>query len=352
MSTSATAVPATVLRAFPALARQLDASPAPAKVLFVHDDFVVRAGPTRYSPEIFSDPTAAWRTFCANNFRADDTSPPEATSLPLHEWNTDFAWRPIEGPSRLLDDAQRRQYNDDGYCVLPDVVPPDVVETLIAEVDRLERIGEQRLRGMQEGRAFIARADEITFTTHIVRNSPFTRRFYTSKLFCDMVFDIIGPDVRLYWDQAVYKKPFSPQPFPWHQDNGYTFVEPQQYLTCWVALSDSDESNGGLQMVPGVHTLGTIAHRRTPLGYVCYDQTPATAQSLTTKAGTIVCMSGTTPHQTGPNSTGDIRRALVAQFVPEGSVAITREADGNIVRLPTNDPIRQFPIIAAGASVG
>lgn len=352
MSTSATAVPATVLRAFPALARRLDSSAVEAKVLFVHDDLIVRAGPTRHSREIFSDPTAAWQTFCASSFRAENPLAYYAPDLPLHEWNIGFTWRPIEGPSRVLDDAQRRQYNEDGYCVLPDVVPPDVIETLIAEVDRLERVGENRLRGMREGRAFIARADEITFTTHIVRNSPFARRFYTSELFCDIVFDIIGPDVRLYWDQAVYKKPFSPQPFPWHQDNGYTFVEPQQYLTCWVALSDSDESNGGLQMVPGVHTLGTVQHRRTPLGYVCYEQTPPSARSLTTKAGTIVCMAGTTPHQTGPNSTGEIRRALVAQFVPDGAVAITREANGNIVRLPTDDPTRQFQIISAGASVG
>lgn len=347
MTTSATAVTATVLRGFPALARRLDESTADAKVLFVHDDLVVRTGPTRRSQEVFRDASASWQTFCDNGFRAGAAVPVP----PPHEWNTEFTWRLITGPSRLLTEAQRRQYNEDGYCILPDVVPAETVETLVREVDRLERIGEDRLRRMREGRAFIARADEITFTTHIVRNSPFAKQFYTSALFRDLVFDIIGPDVRLYWDQAVYKKPFSPHPFPWHQDNGYTFVEPQQYLTCWVALSDSDESNGGLQMVPGEHTKGTFQHRRTPLGYICYEAAPATARSLSTAAGTIVCMAGTTPHQTGPNATGDIRRALVAQFVPEGTIAITREANGTIVRLPTEDPIRQFPIIAGGAGV-
>jgi ectoine hydroxylase-related dioxygenase (phytanoyl-CoA dioxygenase family) len=351
MTTSATAVTATVLRGFPALARRLDESAADAKVLFVHDDLVVRTGPSRRSPVVFRDDSGSWQSFCDNGFRADAGLPQRLAAPPLHEWNTKFTWRPITGPSRLLDENQRRQYNEDGYCVLPDAVPPETIETLVREVDRLERIGEERLRRMREGRAFIARADEITFTTHIVRNSLFAKRFYQSTLFRDIVFDIIGPDVRLYWDQAVYKKPFSPHPFPWHQDNGYTFVEPQQYLTCWVALSDSDESNGGLQMVPGEHTMGTFQHRRTPLGYVCYDETPATARRLSTQAGTIVCMAGTTPHQTGPNATGEVRRALVAQFVPEGAVAITREANGNIVRLPTDDPVRQFPIISAGVGV-
>ena len=43
--------------------------------------------------------------------------------------------------------------------------------------------------------------------------------------------DLLGPDVRLYWDQAVYKKPETPREFPWHQDTGYVFTEPQDYLT-------------------------------------------------------------------------------------------------------------------------
>ena len=61
-----------------------------------------------------------------------------------------------------------------------------------------------------------------------------------------MCQDLIGGDVRLYWDQAVYKKGDTQEDFPWHQDNGYTFVNPQAYLTCWIPLTDTDESNGVL----------------------------------------------------------------------------------------------------------
>ena len=74
-----------------------------------------------------------------------------------------------------------------------------------------------------------------------------------------MCADLIGPDVRLYWDQAVYKKPGTESPFPWHQDNGYAFVEPQQYLTCWVALTDATEDNGCPWVVPGLHRRGALA---------------------------------------------------------------------------------------------
>ena len=78
---------------------------------------------------------------------------------------------------------------------------------------------------------FIARAGEITFTTHLVTRSSALRAFCASRLFQNLAHDLIGPDVRLYWDQAVYKKPGTRADFPWHQDNGYTFIEPQEYLT-------------------------------------------------------------------------------------------------------------------------
>ena len=60
----------------------------------------------------------------------------------------------------------------------------------------------------------------------------------------DLCADLLGPDVNLYWDQAVYKKPEKPRRVPWHQDNGYTYIEPQQYLTIWLALTDATEDNG------------------------------------------------------------------------------------------------------------
>jgi phytanoyl-CoA hydroxylase len=65
-----------------------------------------------------------------------------------------------------------------------------------------------------------------------VAESPVARAFASHPALTQVAADLMGPEVSLYWDQAVYKKPEKPRRFPWHQDNGYTFVEPQQYLTC------------------------------------------------------------------------------------------------------------------------
>ncbi len=80
--------------------------------------------------------------------------------------------------------------------------------------------------------------------------------------------------MRLYWDQSVYKKTGKRQEFPWHQDNGYTFIEPQQYLTLWIPLVDVDEENGCPWIAPGWHKRGTLEHWLTPLGFKCLETVP------------------------------------------------------------------------------
>ncbi|MCP5066297.1 MAG: hypothetical protein GY946_06980, partial [bacterium] len=53
----------------------------------------------------------------------------------------------------------------------------------------------------------IAEAGAITFSTHLVARSERLAAFARHPVLVDVVHDLIGPDVRLYWDQAVYKKP-------------------------------------------------------------------------------------------------------------------------------------------------
>ena len=165
------------------------------------------------------------------------------------------------------------------------------MDALIAAIDPFEEREADALRELEGGRFFIARADEITFTTHLVPAVAGVARVHRSPAARpDVCADLIGPDVRLYWDQAVYKKPGTESPFPWHQDNGYAFVEPQQYLTCWVALTDATEENGCPWVVPGLHRRGTLAHEYSDIGFVCL-RDPADAVAVPARAGSIVVFS-------------------------------------------------------------
>jgi phytanoyl-CoA hydroxylase len=270
-----------------------------------------------------------------------------AGTPPLHALNTGFGWRDHTGPFRVVTPEQVRQYDELGYFVLEGALAPAEVDELVAEIDPFERRQEEALREMEGGRFFIARADQITFTTHLVVRSPRLRRFTSSALLAGVCADLIGPDVRLYWDQAVYKKPGTESPFPWHQDNGYAFVEPQQYLTCWVALTDATEENGCPWVVPRLHRLGTLAHEYSDIGFVCLDE-PADAVPVPAAAGSIVVFSSLTPHSTGPNRTDGVRKAYIVQFAPSGAAVIRPEPAGAGLRVPADDEDRQYEVLRGG----
>jgi len=169
-----------------------------------------------------------------------------------------------------------------------------------------------------------------------------------AQLLCSrLCHDLVGPDVRLYWDQAVYKKPGNPEEFPFHQDNGYTYIEPQQYLTCWVALTDTDERNGCPWVIPGWHRHGTLAHEPTSLGWRCVESA-AEAVAVPARAGDIVVFSSLTPHRTGPNLTDRVRKSYILQYAPDG--AVTRTDDPRKAG-PQQDPERQYFVLSGGEPV-
>ena len=134
--------------------------------------------------------------------------------------------------------------------------------------------------------------------------------------------------------------------FPWHQDNGYTYLEPQQYLTCWIALTDATPDNGCPWVVPGLHREGTLSHRWTDLGFQCFKDHPQ-AQVLPVRAGSIAVFSSLTPHRTGPNLTAHTRKSYILQYAPDGALM---HPQGQ-TPLPANNPLWQFPILKGGLAV-
>lgn len=264
-----------------------------------------------------------------------------------HPRNTGFAWTPASRPGRLVSAAQAEQWDADGYFLLEGALAPELVEAVRAEIDPSEERTTAWLR-RQGGSVSISDADAITFTTHLVTRSPLLRRLVSSPPLTDLCADLVGPDVRLYWDQAVYKKPEAAREFPWHQDNGYTYIEPQQYLTCWIPLVDATVANGCPWVLPGLHRLGTLAHWTTAVGFQCVDDAEA-AVPVEARAGDILVFSSLTPHRTGPNLTDAVRKAYIVQYAPDG--ARVPEAGGAGRSGLQDDPDRQFPVLAGGRPV-
>jgi len=268
--------------------------------------------------------------------------------MELHPLNRAFRWCMPPGPYRRITVQQARAYDEHGYFLLENAFDAATVDAIRAEIDPWEQKTTDFLRTRAGGRLFIADAEAITFTVHLVARSSYLRDLCRGPLFQDLGHDLIGPDVRLYWDQAVYKKPEPERIFPWHQDNGYNFVLPQQYLTCWIALTDATLENGCPWVVPGVHRHGTLNHWLTDAGWQCL-RDPDGATPIPAKAGSIVVFSSLTPHRTGPNRTAEVRKAYIVQLAPEGAVAFSRAPEGGEpTGTPQTAPERQFQILLHG----
>jgi phytanoyl-CoA hydroxylase len=260
--------------------------------------------------------------------------------LQLHPRNQGFSWRPMHAPLGLLTPAQAEQYDRDGYFLLEGAFTPEEMDAVADAIDPFEQAAEAHLRTLPGGKKMIAKADAITFTVHLVTKSERLKAFSRHPVFARLCEDICGPGARLYWDQAVFKKPGNPEEFPWHQDNGYTYTEPQQYLTCWVALNDATEQNGCPWVVPGVHRKGTLVHEWTDLGWRCLKD-PDGAIVVPAKKGDVVVFSSLTPHRTGPNLTDGVRKSYILQYAPDGAMAYPAGTDQPV---PQTDPARQYRV--------
>jgi ectoine hydroxylase-related dioxygenase (phytanoyl-CoA dioxygenase family) len=278
------------------------------------------------------------------------------TALERHPWNVDFDWRVPAGPPRLLTQAQVDQFDALGYVVLEGALDRDRVGAVAAALDTYEASVDRWLQRQDGGRHTIAETGAITFAPHAVTRVHEARALSCDPVLTDICADLVGPDVNLYWDQAVYKKPEKPRRFPWHQDNGYTFVATQQYLTCWIALTDATVDNGCPWVIPRLHRTGTLRHRWVdPLGWECFEEPPAGYEAVAapTGAGGIVVFSSITPHLTGPNTTDAVRKAYILQYAPAGASVLDGDADAgpSTGSTPCDAPDRQFPVLRAGAPV-
>lgn len=265
----------------------------------------------------------------------------------LHPLNESFTWRGPAVDDPCLSESQLEQFDEYGFFLLEGAFDRSQIDRVVEEIDPFEAEVEQHLRAQPGGRLFISQADGITFTKHLAPRSPVLRELSCAPTILDLCHDLIGPDVRLYWDQAVYKKPGQPEEFPFHQDNGYTFIEPQQYLTCWVALTDTDEDNGCPWVIPGMHRHGTLAHEQTPLGWRCVTSSDD-AVPVPAAAGDIVVFSSLAPHRTGPNLTDSARKSYILQYAPDGARLRGSDDPGGALQ---NDPDRQYVVLRDGNAV-
>jgi ectoine hydroxylase-related dioxygenase (phytanoyl-CoA dioxygenase family) len=216
-----------------------------------------------------------------------------------------------------IGETQHRQMETNGYTIFEDVFTAAEMNDLDAVLEGFfNRHRQALLAGGDQG---ISRGDEIVFTHDLAEQDDRIRAFVTRDEFVALSTAFLGPDTDLYWNQTVYKLPEAQRLFPWHQDDGYTRVEPFPYLTLWLAIGDATEENGCISVLPGSHRRGFVEHRKSPIGLVCHDSDdPDQGITVPLKSGSIAAFWSLTMHKSGPNRSRGIRKAYVIQFIPVG----------------------------------
>ncbi len=262
-----------------------------------------------------------------------------------HPWNQDFVWEDHTGPFSTISTAQAKAYDDVGFFVIDRAFDAAELERLDRELQAGDEMAREFLHSAPDGRFTVAGLDTQIIAPHAVQRSPWVREFCAHPVLAGIAADLLGPGARLYWDQSVYKQPHGAEPVLFHQDNGYAYVEPQSYVTCWIALTDATPDNGCIVVMPGVHREGTLAHRHTDIGEECWGDW-GTAVDVPVAAGSIVVFTSLTPHATYVNTTDAVRKAYIVQYAPEGAeVLLGDPTKGQPARRVTqNDPGRQFAV--------
>ena len=110
--------------------------------------------------------------------------------IKLHDQNTDFSWSAPKGPYKFFSEEDIKCFNENGYVVLENAFTSSEVKDVISHIDPYEYNVTEALKGLDGGKFFIARAEEITFTTHLVTQSEQLKGFSQHKVFSDICRDL------------------------------------------------------------------------------------------------------------------------------------------------------------------
>ena len=174
------------------------------------------------------------------------------------------------------------------------------------------------------------------------RNIHFRKLLFNARIL-DMVQELIGPNLMLFHDQALFKPARTGGPVFWHQDNAYWKCRPATLVSCWLTLDDADRDNGAMQVIPGSH-LKPIWHEQSQSTNALLDSESHVeterAVVVDLPAGGCMLHHCQTLHHTQPNATDRQRRAFVMHFMPPG----TSDRNGQIMRADFHHPVLRMNI--------
>jgi non-haem Fe2+, alpha-ketoglutarate-dependent halogenase len=153
---------------------------------------------------------------------------------------------------------------------------------------------------------------------------PWVNQLVRHPRILDLVEDVIGPDILVFWSTFFIKEPGSPTFAAWHQDATYFGLEPYEHVTAWVALSDASREAGCMEVLSSHgaprqrhHAAARLANSINGAGQVIVEPLDeANAVAMTLQAGELSLHHTLCPHRSAPNRAPHRRVGLGISYIP------------------------------------
>tara|TARA_Y100000768_G_C23952593_1_gene670999 strand:+ start:563 stop:1396 length:834 start_codon:yes stop_codon:yes gene_type:complete len=139
----------------------------------------------------------------------------------------------------LLSEDQIKQYNQKGYISPIQALTKNQAQEVKEEIEFIENKWPNELKNL--GRNY----------PHLI--SPILDNVVRNSNILDAVESIIGKNILACGTTLFIKEPDERGFVSFHQDAKYIGLEPHNWVTAWVAITDANENNGCMKMWPGTH---------------------------------------------------------------------------------------------------
>jgi ectoine hydroxylase len=161
-----------------------------------------------------------------------------------------------------LAQEQLNFYEQNGFLVLESYMP-EMVKPLLAETERL--------RDDMKGRNELISEPDSDELRSIFKPQTFSKsieRFSRDSRILDIVTQILDSKVYIHQSRINVKPALVGKSFPWHSDFETWHVEDgmpkPQALSAWIMLTENNEYNGPLYVIPGSHKHYVSCAGKTP----------------------------------------------------------------------------------------
>ena len=163
----------------------------------------------------------------------------------------------------------------------------------------------------------------------------------------DIIAELMGPDIKLYYDQVFAKPPWS-RANRYHQDSVFwSFFASNFQITCQIMLDDATLENGCVRFIPGSPAFGLVHWDHLPT--LLTEDLLAQEVAVPLKAGDATFHHSLALHCSGPNTTPHRRRGWSIHYASAATryigTAEETERIKSIGCLEGPEPTNGWPLI-------